>query len=211
MSLSVELRLDGRRCVVAGGGRIGTRRAMLLIDAGAVVTVVAPEASEELRDLAAGGRLSLLARRFRPGDADGAVVVVAATDSAEVNEMVQHAAESAGALVHRADDAGSGDLLMPAVIRAGALRITVSSDGRAPAVTRWAAERLRGGIDGLLDLDSEQLAMLVDIVAEVRAELAGSGRVLDWRSALDRTMLEEIRRGHRAVAKERLKACLSSS
>ena len=65
MSLSVELRLDGRRCVVVGGGRIGTRRAMLLIDAGAVVTVVAPEASEELRDLAAGGRLSLLARRFR--------------------------------------------------------------------------------------------------------------------------------------------------
>ena len=185
MSLSVELRLDGRRCVVVGGGRIGTpsgeaarrcrrgrdrRRPRGVRGApgpgrrGSFVTPVPAFSARGRR------RRSRRGRRDRLGPRS--------------TQMVHHAAELAGALVNRADDAGSGDLLMPAVITAGALRVTVSSDGRAPAVTRWAAERLRGGIDGVLGLDSAQLAMLVEIVAEVRAELAGSGRHVCCRLAV---------------------------
>ncbi len=221
--LAVRLRLDGRRCVVVGAGPVGARRARALVRSGADVVVVAPDASAEVDELVATGSVELRRRVVRDEDLAGAALVVAATDSAAVNDRVAAAAREEGALVNRSDRAGEGDVDLPAVLERGPVALTVSTGGRAPAVARWISERLDDGLDDLLGLDAAGLELLVEVVAEVRAELAavppptdgaGTGvtaRPRDWRSALDRTMLDLIHSGRGAEAKERLQACLLSS
>lgn len=223
-TLPVQLHVAGRRCVVVGGGRVGRRRAARLAEAGADVVVVDVVVDEELTRLAAQGGVAVHRGPFGPEQVSEAFLVVAATDDPAVNDAVAHAARSAGALVNRADDAAEGDLDLTGVVRRGPLTVALGTGGRAPAVTRWALERLDESIDGVLGLDADGVAMLVDVVAEVRAERAGTdagsdagaatdvttGRP-DWRSALDRTMLDLISSGRKAQAKERLQACLSSS
>ena len=72
------LKLAGRDVLVVGAGPIGTSKARSLVEAGARVTVVAPDAEPELHDLAAAGALVLHARPFVDVDVDGAWLVVAA-------------------------------------------------------------------------------------------------------------------------------------
>ena len=224
-ALPVQLHLAGRSCVVVGGGRVGRRRAVQLADAGAKVVVVEPAADDQLRAVVAEHpAVQLVERAFRADDAEGAFLVVAATDDTRVNSAVGEAARSAGALVNRADDAVAGDLDLAGVLRRGPLTVSVGTDGQAPVVTRWALERLDESLDDVLGLDADGMGLLVQVVAEVRAELAaeragdrpaGAPPVTpgppDWRSALDRTMLDLINSGRKAQAKERLQACLSSS
>jgi precorrin-2 dehydrogenase / sirohydrochlorin ferrochelatase len=223
--LPVGLRLAGRRCVVVGAGPMGRRRVGRLLDAGAEVVLVAPDAAAELVALADDGAIDWRRRAFGPDDVAGAALVVAATGVPDVDEAVARAARAAGALVNRADDAASGDVDLAAEVRRGPLSIAVSTGGEAPAVSAWAAALVDATLDDSLGLDAAGVALLVEVVAEVRAERAAAGPsaaatpgappvtggLPDWRSALDRTMLDLISRGRKAQAKERLQACLSSS
>jgi len=156
-------------------------------------------------------------RRFVADDLDGAVLAVAATGVAAVDESVSAAARERNVLVNRADRAERGDLAFPAVLHRGPLSVSVSTGAAAPAVTRLLAGVLDAALDDALQLDAAQIACLVEVVAEVRSELRdqrdgdGSPVPLDWRSALDGSILDLIRQGRRAETKERLLACLSSS
>ena len=227
--LPVGLRLTGRRCVVVGAGPVGRRRVGRLLDAGAQVVLVAPDAVHELVALAADGAIEWRQRDVEPDDVAGAVLVVAATGVPAVDDAVSGAARAAGALVNRVDDAGAGDVDLTAEVRRGPLSIAVSTGGEAPAVSAWAASLIDATLDDSLGLDDAGVALLVEVVAEVRAERAAAAPTAaptttttagappvtaglpDWRSALDRTMLDLISRGRKAQAKERLQACLSSS
>lgn len=236
--LAVQLRVRGRRCVVVGGGPVATRRARTLLAAGARVTVVAPQITPALAALADESALVVHRREFRATDLDPApgpddsdpentgatVVVVTATDDAEVNRTVAEAAEGRGVLVNRADDAPAGDVTFPLVLRRGPVTFAVSTG--VPVASRWVAGRLDEGLAQLLGLDDDGLVRLVGVLAEVRRELRrGSGPdggstgdgergvtvdPADWLSALDGSILELIHQGLTAEAKERLLACLSS-
>ena len=85
------LRLSGRRVLVVGGGAVATRRIPALVGAGAVVDVVAPDASPEIRESAAAGQVRWRQRRFQPRDVlapEPAWLVHAATDWPDVNAAV---------------------------------------------------------------------------------------------------------------------------
>lgn len=223
-TLPVQLHVRGRRCVVVGGGPVGARRAASLADAGADVVVVAIEPGSRVRSLAAEGRVELRRRAVRDDDVSAAFLVVAATGVPEVDARVGELATSAGALVNRADDATEGSISFPAVVRRGPVAVAVSTGGRSPAVARWAAGRLEQELDAVIGLSDDGYGTLVELVEEVRGELrvasgdvpGGSGTPVthdapDWRTALDASILDLIDQGRRAEAKERLKACLSSS
>ncbi|HTO00310.1 MAG TPA: NAD(P)-dependent oxidoreductase, partial [Microthrixaceae bacterium] len=197
--LQVQLRVESRRCLVVGGGTVGTRRAKALLDAGAIVVVVDPTPSATLETLAAGsdaaesvpasgnlsGRLELLRRNFADSDMtepDGLILVVAATNDPATNAAVGAAARRAGVLVNRADDVGSGDLAFPALARRGPVSIGVSTHGATsgsgevnagpvPVLARWVAQRLDEGVDELLGLDAAALTLLAELLAEARAEV----------------------------------------
>ena len=124
----VGLRLAGRRVVVVGGGQVAHRRVAGLLDSGAVVTVVSPEATPALESLVAGG-LTWVRRRYEPGDLDGAWYAVAATDDPAVNAAVAAEAEQARIFCARADDRSASSVWTPAVGRHGDLLVGVHGGG----------------------------------------------------------------------------------
>lgn len=113
----VGLRLHDRRVVVVGGGQFAHRQVAGLLDAGARVTVVTPEATPALEALITPGRVVRVPRAYEPGDLDGAWYAVAATDAPEVNAAVAAEADQARIFCVRADDRSASTAWLPAVGR----------------------------------------------------------------------------------------------
>jgi uroporphyrin-III C-methyltransferase/precorrin-2 dehydrogenase/sirohydrochlorin ferrochelatase len=133
------LRLTGRHVVVVGGGAVATRRVPSLLDAGAAVTVVSPQVTASLEDLAAAGRIGWAARGYADGDCAGAWLVCACTDDPAVNAAVAAAAERQQTWCVRADDAQASAAWTPASGRADDVRVGVlSGDPRHSAAIRDA-------------------------------------------------------------------------
>ena len=91
--LPVFLRLEGRPCLVVGGGKVAARKVAMLLRAGAKISVVAPALCDELETLRVSGRIQHAGREFRDEDVDGRVLVIAATDDETVNRQVSVVAE----------------------------------------------------------------------------------------------------------------------
>ena len=115
------LDVSGRRCVVVGGGHVGTRKVRPLIEAEADVVAISPEVSETLEKWAKEGRLEWLQRTFVPTDVDGAYLVFGATNDAAVNRDVAEAAEKNGILFNNAMGPDGSDFHVPSTVRRGGL------------------------------------------------------------------------------------------
>lgn len=123
------LHLAGRRVVVLGAGRVAERRLERLLEAGAVVTVVAPQASRAVRAHAAAGRVHWLSRSFRPGDLADAWYVVVATDDSRANELASAEAEERRVFCVRSDQRDAATAWTPAVGEADGVRFGVLAGG----------------------------------------------------------------------------------
>ncbi|HEX2023387.1 MAG TPA: bifunctional precorrin-2 dehydrogenase/sirohydrochlorin ferrochelatase [Acidimicrobiales bacterium] len=203
-SYPVNLILEGRRCLVVGGGAVAARKVEGLLACGAVVHVVAPEVSDEIRGWP---EVTVDERPYQQDDITGRRLVIAATNSSAVNRSVFLDCEAEGIWVCGADDPENCSFTLPSVVRRGSLVFTVSTGGRSPAVARWLRERLEAQF-------GPEYESLLDLVADHRAAVkAGGGRpmYLDWQKALDSDMLDLIRSGDLDSARERLQTCLSSS
>lgn len=199
----VNLVVAGRRCVVVGGGKVAARKAAGLLAAGAVVEVVAPTVGDELRAM----DVSFEERPYRTGDLDGAWLAIAATDDPATNLLVHDDGEAAGVWVNAADDPPACSFTLPAVVRQGPVMVTVSTSGYSPALAAWLRRHLAAEL-------GPEWAELAHLLAEARQRLHDQGRStedVDWRPALDWSMLELIKAGETAQVRERLEACLSSS
>ena len=209
----VNLVLDGQPCLVVGGGRVAVGKVRGLLEAGARVTVVALEIDPALTALAAEVNpeddpvLTILRRAYRRGDAVGSRFVIAATGDPEVNQAVYDEADAAGIWINAADDPARCSAVLPARVRQGRLLVTISTGGHSPAVASWLRERLAAEFGPEYD-------QLIGLLGEARKEVQAQGlgtEELDWRRALDSGILDLVRAGRLEAAKERLRACLSSS
>jgi uroporphyrin-III C-methyltransferase/precorrin-2 dehydrogenase/sirohydrochlorin ferrochelatase len=147
--LPIFLNLEGRRCLLVGAGAVALEKIGSLIKTGLHLRVVAPWAREEVRQLAADGKLEFIDRPFEPADLDGNYLVITATDAAEVNMAVYRAATERGILCNSVDDIPNCDFFFGSVINRGALQIAISTAGESPAV----AQRLRHEIEAQLPAD----------------------------------------------------------
>lgn len=158
------LKLDGRRCLVVGAGRIADGKAEGLLRAGADVTVIAPEANDSVRALAAAGRVAWHEREVQAGDTAGFFLVVAGTNVAAVNRAVVDEARAANILVNAVDDPPYCDFYYGSIVERGDLQIAISTAGESPAL----AQRLRKEIDAQLPPDTgEWLAEVGKLRREV--------------------------------------------
>jgi len=203
----VNLLLEGRRCVVVGAGRIAARKIGALLEAGADVVVVAPEAGTQVAEWADAGRLTWVPRRFEPGDLDEAWLATTATADDATNREVFAAGEARRVFVNSADDPTHCSFTLMSQVRQGDLVVTVGTGGRSPALATYLRNHVR-------DEMGPEYTVLLDLLSEAREEMRADGRSsedADWQAALDSGMLDLIRRGRVAEAKELLLTCLSSS
>jgi precorrin-2 dehydrogenase/sirohydrochlorin ferrochelatase len=140
----INLDIRNRLAVVVGGGRVAARKCAALLEAGARVTVIAPNLDDSIKAIAATGNMRHVAREFVPGDMEGAFLVFAATDDPGVNRAVAREAADRSVLADVADDPGLGSFTLPAVMRQGSLQIAVSTGGKSPAMARQIRDRLAG-------------------------------------------------------------------
>jgi siroheme synthase-like protein len=131
------LRLDGRRCVVVGGGPVGLEKVEGLLACEAAVTLIAPEAVPELEEHAREGSIEWERREYRgPVDLEGAFLVIAATSVTELNVRVYEDAEARAMLVNVVDVPHLCNFILPAIVRQGPLAIAISTAGASPALAK---------------------------------------------------------------------------
>ena len=135
----IFLKLDGRRCLVVGAGKVAEGKIRGLLDGHASVEVVAPEATWQIKKWAWEGVIGWKARTFQPTDLDQVSIVIAATSNPEVNAEAFRQARLRNVLCNSVDDPQNCDFYYPAVVSRGDLQIAISTNGRSPAL----AQRLR--------------------------------------------------------------------
>ncbi|HDO1330745.1 TPA: uroporphyrinogen-III C-methyltransferase [Aeromonas veronii] len=140
--LPIFCRLDNKPVLLVGGGEVAERKARLLLDAGAQLTVVAPELDPELAELAANGSIEWLAGEFASEQLAGKWLVVAATDRREVNALVYQSANQAQIFANVVDDPKRSSFIMPSIIDRSPLMVAISSGGKAPVLARLLREKL---------------------------------------------------------------------
>jgi siroheme synthase-like protein len=202
--LPVNLLVRGRRVVVIGAGRIAARKIAPLLDLGAEVHVIAPNAGEEVRGWAEAGRCTLTVREFAPGDLDGAWLALTATDDPAVNAAVFAAGEAARVWVNSADDPANCSFTMMSLVRRSDLVVAIGTGGRSPAL----AAHLRRLLNEELGPEYE---VLLELLSEAREAWRASGRSsedADWQRAFDSGIVDLVRAGRVAEAKELLNSCL---
>ena len=130
------LRLSGRRCLVVGGGEVGLDKVEGLLACGGAVTLVAPQAHDELARLAGEGSIAWERREYATADLDGSFLVIAATDDSEVNIAVHEDADARAMLVNVVDVPPLCNFILPAIVRSGPLAIAISTAGASPALAK---------------------------------------------------------------------------
>lgn len=140
--LPIFCRLDNKPVLLVGGGEVAERKARLLLDAGAHLTVVAPELDPELAELAANGSIEWLDAEFAPVHLTGKWLVVAATNRREVNALVYQSANQARIFANVVDDPKRSSFIMPSIIDRSPLMVAISSGGKAPVLARLLREKL---------------------------------------------------------------------
>ncbi len=138
----VFLNLNGRRCIVIGGGQIAEGKVLKLIDSGAKIVVISPDATQNIREIAGRGDVELNLRKYQTGDLAGAFLVIAATNDRVVNQEIFEEAESLGVLLNAVDDPPRCSFIAPSIVERGPVTLAISTGGASPALARKLRETL---------------------------------------------------------------------
>jgi siroheme synthase-like protein len=161
--------------LVVGGGRVATRKALALVNAGATVRIRAPRLSHELMSYAGDHRILIECEAYDASALGDATLVVAATDDPALNARVAGDARGACRLVVVADDPAAGSCVMPAVHRSGDLLVAVASGG-----VPGASQRVRDELSLRFD---HRYAAAIDELARLRSRLLANDDRAGWHSA----------------------------
>jgi siroheme synthase-like protein len=177
--------LHGERitAVVVGGGAVGTRKALALADAGASVTVIAPVLTTELEDAASQRRLEVIRDAYRREHIERATLVIAATDSREINAQIAVDANARGKLVNITDYPDEGNFHTMALHRSGDVTIAVSAGG-----VPGAAARIR---DAIAERFDDRYERAVSALRGLRSRLIARGGG-EWKSVAPKLLDDDF-------------------
>ena len=143
----VFLNLTGRRCVIIGGGQIAEGKITKLLDSGAKIIVISPDATQGILAYAKRGDIEFNLRKYEVGDLQGAFLVIAATNDRVVNQEIFEEAEELGVLLNAVDDMPRCSFIAPSIVERGPVTIAISTGGASPALARKLRETLTGSHD----------------------------------------------------------------
>jgi len=199
-SYPIQLLIKGRRALVVGAGHVALRKIQGLLHAGAEVTVIAPK----IQPLVAELPIDIVERPYQQGEAADYQLVITCTDDPHVNRQVFRDAEAEGVWVNSADDPVNCSFILPAVARRGDLTLTISTNGKSPAMAMWLRRKFEAEFD-------DRYERLLDLLAEVRAEaryVLGTSEVPGWNAALDDGVFELVANGQIDAARDKLRSSL---
>lgn len=139
--LPLFMSVKGRRVLVAGGGKAAARKAELASRAGAAVTVLAPDISDDMANLIAGRGLTHATHEVTREDLDGCALAFGASDDEALNEKIHALAQACGVPVNIVDRPELCQFIMPAILDRDGVVVAVSSGGDAPLLTRMMKAR----------------------------------------------------------------------
>ncbi len=201
--------LKGRPCLLVGGGEVAARKAALLERAGARLTVVAPDLCPALAARVAEGAIEHRPRPFREADLEGTILVVAATDDADVNAEVSRAARARGVWVNVVDDPAASTFVMPAIVDRSPILVAVSSGGRAPVLARLLRARLEAWIPAGYGRLARLAGRFRRAVQERLPTLAQRRRF--WEDVFEGPIAEQVLAGDEAGAERAMTTLLENA
>ena len=182
-----SLDVEGRRCLVVGGGGEAEEKTGRLLDAGARVTVVSPEATPPLAAWAAERAITLHRRRFEPADLEGVYLAVNTVKSdPALSRQIYEPCEAQRILISAYDQPEVSNFVMVALVRCGRLRVAIATGGTSPAL----ASRLRAELEQVFDAE---FAAFVEYLAERRRHLEATMPKGPARSAALRRLVRGLR------------------
>ena len=202
----VALDLQGKRCLVVGGGTLATEKVEGLLLAGAVITVVSPAVTATIDYLAKGGEIALQRRSYDSSDLSGIYLAYGATEDRRENARVAADARRLGVIVNAVDDIPNCDFFAVSIVRRGDLQIAISTNGRSPAFARWMREYLDTWIP-------TAFGGVLDALGDVRQELKAQGTTPPyerWKAAIGEEIFSRLPRGITAGIRERVYAALTA-
>ncbi len=191
----INLDIQGRRCLVVGGGSVGTRKVITLLNCGAAVSVVSPRTTEKLNELAKAGTITLQSRSYRTTDLKDVFLVIGATDDDTLNQEISSDADSRDILCNIADRPAVCNFILPSIVHRGDLVITISTSGKSPAL----AKKLRKTLERQF---GEEYAAMLQLMGAIREKLLRQAHEPEahkhlFNQLIDNGLLEMIREGRK--------------
>ncbi|MEQ1913700.1 MAG: siroheme synthase CysG [Sideroxydans sp.] len=201
--LPVFQKVKGRLCLVVGGGAVGTRKAGVLLEAGAKVRVVAPEIDDELKSNA---NVEAVVARFEAKHFDGVTLIIAATNDRSVNKQVSELAQARNIPVNVVDDPELCSFIMPAILDRSPLMVAFSSGGASPVLTRM----MRGKLESIIPHNFKRLAQFAERFRELVKQRVTNPpkRRLFWEDVLEGVIAEKVLSGDEAGGEALLREML---
>ena len=206
-SYPINLDIENKNCVVVGGGEVALRKIRGLLEAGAIVKVIAPEICAGVEELFKRGEISLVREKFSEAMLGDEVILIAATDNPEVNRQAAALAQSKKILVNVVNEAG-GNFNVPSQIRRGELLLTVSTGATSPAFSKFVRQMLEAELD-------ENFGAGLKIISEYRREVKRllpnyKARKFFWEKFLTREVWELLKSGELKELEEKINYALES-
>lgn len=167
----ILLNIKNKPVVVVGGGEVALRKVKDLIEADAVITLIAPEIHEEIQSLAGNdkNRISILMREYREGDLKNTALVFSATSDPEVNNRVFRESERLGIFINAVDDPANSSFIVPSFVKRGDFIMAVSTSGASPSM----AARLRRSLQKNIPENIEEVLLALREVRSMLMEDSG--------------------------------------
>jgi precorrin-2 dehydrogenase/sirohydrochlorin ferrochelatase len=198
----VYLELRDRPCVVIGGGAVAERKALSLLEAGADVTIVSPTLTQKLQELSIAGKINHLQKSYDEKDLSGEFLVIAATNSPEINRRVAQECKKRHLLVNVAVPPEESSFIVPSIVERGELLIAISTSGASPALSRKIRQELEEKYGPEYELYLNKLSAIRKRIIEEIADANKRKQVLQ--AIVDSDVLDLLKQGKTHEAEYRL-------
>ena len=201
------VKLKNKKCTVIGGGMVAERKVSLLIEAEALVEVISPFLTDRLKQFSEDGKINYLKRNYKNGDGASSFLVIAATDNHDVNREIYENCSKLDILVNVIDAPELCDFIVPSSIIRGPVTITVSTDGKSPAL----AKKIKKEIEQVY---GDEYGKLAALMGNLRPRIQNSindevKRMKFWENLLNSNILSLLKNGKESEIEELIETCLS--
>ena len=202
----VSLNLQDKKCIVVGGGAVAERKILRLLENKAVVTVVSPQLTENLQKLQK--QFIWIADTYQESYLEDSFLVIAATNSREVNQEIAQYCHAHNKLVNIIDSLEESNFTVNSTVQRGDLLLTISTGGASPALAKKIRQQLE-------EQYGPEYAVVLDIMRTLRAEvmekISDEEKRRTFLQELGQTDIEKILQTETTEEWEkRVRLCLSS-